>query len=122
MIIGGRIVINYSDVIEEKQFTIDPVMLFQLEKSFRTYEEKLLSLIRKKDIAGAEDILLDFCMKALQLPERERIFAVRLFFTSFVTNIIRKQNNKGVLPAEKFAKAYELIYDIEQWKDISEYM
>src|SRR5699024_1701772 len=37
-------------------------------------------------------------------------------------NIIRKQNNKGVLPAEKFAKAYELIYDIEQWKDISEYM
>lgn len=114
--------IDYSYVIEEKQFTIDPVILFQLEKSFRTYEEKLLSSIRKEDVTSAEDILLDFCMKVLQLPERERLFAARLFFTSFVTNLIRKQNNKGVLPPDKLAKAYELIYEVEQWKNISEYM
>lgn len=122
IIIGGRIVIDYSYVIDEKQFTIDPVMLFQLEKSFRTYEEKLLLFIKNKDLTNAEDILLDFCMKALQLPKKERLFAVRLFFTSFVTNIIRKQNNKGILPPEKLARAYELINDIEQWKNISEYM
>lgn len=114
--------IENSYVIDEEQFTIDPVLLFQLEKSFHMYEEKLLSFIRKEEVTTAEDILLDLCMKALQLPERERLFAVRLFFTSFITNIIRKQNNKGTLPPNKLAKAYDLIRDIEQWKNISEYM
>jgi len=115
-------VIKHFDIFDEEQFTIDPVLLFQLEKTFRTYEEKLLCMIRKGDLASAEDLLIKFCMKALQIPEQVRVFVARLFFTGFVTYIIRKQNKYGTLPSDKIAKAYELISDIEQWKNISEYM
>src|SRR5699024_12104998 len=65
---------------------------------------------------------LEFCMKIVQLPEREQLFVARLFFTSFVTKIIRKQNRNGRLPSNMLANAYDLIYQIEQWENISEYM
>lgn len=113
---------EYSVVLDEKEFTIDLTSLFQLNDIFRTYEDKLFTYIRCGRITEAEDVLLDFCMKALQLPKREKLFAVRFFFTSFITNIIRKQNNKGTIPPTMLAAGYDLINEVEQWNNISEYM
>src|SRR5699024_8866038 len=91
-------------------------------KTFHSYEEKILTLLKNGKLSRAEDVLLDFCMKALQLPEKEQLFTTRLFFTSLITNIVRIQNLKGPLPSEVFAYAYKLIYEVEQWSNISTYM
>jgi len=122
MIVGGQKVIDYTYVIDDASFNVDPELLYNLDKSFRTYEGALLTYIRKGEITDAEEVLLEFCMKIVQLPEREQLFVARLFFTSFVTKIIRKQNRNGRLPSNMLANAYDLIYQIEQWENISEYM
>lgn len=96
--------------------------IYELDQSFKSYEEELLMYMRQGNIHKAEKVLLNFCMEALQLPEDKQLFAARLFFTSFITNIVRIQSGKQPLPPTILARAYALIYDIEQWETISDYM
>lgn len=101
---------------------INSELIYELNNTFYSFEEKIVIYLRKGELEQVEAILLDFCLKTLQLPEKERVFTTRLFFTSLITNIIRKQNKRGTLPPNALARGYGLIREVEQWKSISEYM
>ncbi|HZW68155.1 MAG TPA: helix-turn-helix transcriptional regulator [Pseudogracilibacillus sp.] len=112
---------NYG-TIEDERCVTDSSLLYDLSQTFYTYEEKIVTHLQKGELKDIESILLDFCLKTLQLPEEHSVFITRLFFSSLITNIIRKQNKRGVLPSNALARGYELIRELEQWKSISEYM
>lgn len=113
---------NYYEVIEDERSNKDSSLLYDLNKTFYSYEGKIVAHLRKAELKHIESILLDFCFKTLQLPEEQRVFTTRLFFSSLITNIIRKQNKRGVLPPHALACGYGLIRELEEWKSISEYM
>lgn len=121
-IFRGKMMLSDAFVNEGNVINIDTMVLFDLEKSFQTYERKLLTLISRRQYEASEEVLMDFCMTVIQLPEGQQLFTARLFFSSFVTNLIRKQAAIEKLPANMLANAYTLIFEIEKWKNISEYM
>lgn len=114
--------IDYASLNKGETVDLDSETIITLHQIFSTYEEKLLLYIRKRKFQDAENMLVNFCMKALQLPDEKQLFVTRFFFTSFITTIVHKQNKQGKLPLNIVANAYELIYQVEQWKNISEYM
>lgn len=109
-------------VTEKIAVNIETMELFEFERHFRAYEEKLLSLLNRRKFRASEEVLMDFCMKIIKLPETEQLFIARLFFTSFVTNLIRTQASREKLPSSTLANAYRLIFKIEKWDNIAAYM
>lgn len=102
--------------------SLDTILLFDLKEVLQQYEEEIFSSLYHLDYEHCEKLLMEFCMKMLELPEKEQLFTVRIFFVSFIIDILRVQIRKGPLHPDALTHAYDLIYEIEQWGNISEFM
>lgn len=107
---------------KEDPISLDTILLFNLKDTLQTYEEKIFAALFKRDYTTCETLLNDFCLTMLELPEKEQLFTVRIFFISMITDILRLQIYKGELHPDALTHAYEIIYEIEQWSNISECM
>lgn len=114
--------IQHSFLNDKKPISLDTIMLYNLDQTIYSYEEKLLHYIHQKQFKPAEELLMDFCIHAIQLPEKNQLFILRFFFKSIVTNLIKIQSEKEKVPSSVIQNGFELLYQIEKWKTNSEYM
>lgn len=114
--------VQFSTVNEENQLSVDTIMLFNLDQTFYSFEEKILSLISQKKFNEVENELMDFCIHVIQLPEKSQLFVLRIFFFSIIMNLIRKQSAKEKVPTKVLENSYHIMFQIEKWKTNSEFM
>lgn len=114
--------VQHSYINEKRQISLETILIFNLDETYYSYEEKILSLICQKEFQRAEDNLMDFCLQVIQIPEKNQLFVLKLFFSSIVTNLIRIQSMKEKVPSLVLEKSYHIIFQIEKWKTNSEFM
>lgn len=107
---------------EEKHFTVESILIFNLEEVIAEYDNKFFSSLQKKEYSKCENYLSDFCFEILDMSEEEQVFIARIFFTSIITDIIRVQNRKKRLHPRALSHAYDVIARIEKWNNLSEYL
>src|SRR5690554_7597909 len=107
---------------EKKPISLETIMLYQLDETLYSYEDKILSLISSKQFKRAETVLMDLCLHVLNIPEKNQLFVLRVFFKSIVTSLIILQSEKGRVPFFVLERSYHLIYQIENWKTNAEFM
>lgn len=76
----------------------------------------------KGNISDCEVLLADFCMELLDLNEDQQVFVARTFFIGTITNFIRVRAHKGLLTPISLSSSSQMIYTIEQWRTISEFL
>lgn len=107
---------------EKKPISLETIMLYQLDETLYSYEDKILTLLASKQFKRAETVLMDLCLHVLNIPEKNQLFVLRVFFKSIVTSLIILQSEKGRVPSFVLERSYHLIYQIENWKTNAEFM
>lgn len=92
------------------------------KRNFIVWNEQFIVDLQHGKTEELEQYLTNFCFTLLDLSDKEQVFVARTFFISIVTDIIRTQSKKGVLQSRPLYKAYELINEIENWENISEFI
>lgn len=79
-------------------------------------------LLHRRNKEELEQYLSSFCFSLLDLSEADQIFVARTVFVSMITDLLRLQSRKEMLQAELLAAAYEKIFEIESWENISQFI
>lgn len=100
----------------------EPTVLFHLDEVIVSSEKKLFQYISQNNYEQCEEVLTNFCLELIVLPEKEEILVARIFFRGIITHFIRKQVREGYTQSKTLTMAFEIISTIEQWDNISEYI
>lgn len=69
-----------------------------------------------------EEYLSSFCYSILDLSEEHQVLVARTVFISMITHILKLQRRKNLLQPALLKEAYAYIFEIETWKNISEFL
>lgn len=92
------------------------------EKSTSVWNQQWSELLQKGNKQEIEEYLTSFCFSVLDLNEEEQVFVVRTVFISIITDLLSRINKKQSIRPELLSDAYELIYDIETWENLSQFI
>lgn len=86
------------------------------------WDRKWTALLKRKNKEELEQYLSSFCFSILDLSEKDQVFVARTAFVGIITDVLRVQSRREMLQAERLAKAYEMIFNIETWENISRFI
>src|SRR5690625_4350884 len=92
------------------------------EQSTSIWNKKWTTVLRQGDKEKLEQLLSSFCFSVLDLNEEEQVFVVRTVFISIITDLLRMQGKKQTLRPEILSEAYAMIYKIESWENLSQFI
>lgn len=92
------------------------------EDSLSVWNRKWTALLEGRNQEGLENHLSSFCFSILDLSEQDQVFVARTVFVSIITDILRMQSKKDALNPVLLVKAYEKIFAIETWENISQFI
>lgn len=92
------------------------------EQSTSIWDGRWSVVVQRGDKHGMEEALSSFCYSILDLEETEQVFVARTVFVSIITDLLRTQGKKRALRPEILQEAYQMIYKIECWENISEFI
>lgn len=92
------------------------------DDSISMWNRQWTSLLHRRNKEELEQHLSSFCFSILDLSERDQVFVARTVFVSIITDVLRMQHKKDTLRPELLAKAYEKIFTIESWENISQFI
>lgn len=92
------------------------------EDSLSVWNRKWTTLLYRRNKEELEQYLSTFCFSILDLSERDQVFVAKTVFVSIITDVLRMQSKKDSLRPELLAKAYEKIFKIESWENISHFI
>lgn len=86
------------------------------------WDGRCIQLLQKGNQEDLEEHLTTLCFSVLDLSEEKQVFILRTSFISLITHIMYKQSKKSELYSYMLYKAYNAIYKIEQWENVSEFI
>src|SRR5690625_1171481 len=101
---------------------LDTILLVDLKSKFIKYEQKLFQQLLRKNFSMCERYLTNFCFELFDLNEQEQVYVARIFFSSLVTGIMKKQALKNKLHPKTLAHTFHVIDTIESLENISAYL
>lgn len=101
---------------------LESIKLSYLDEMIIEYDEKVFNALRQRNYEQCERYLSDFCFELVNIPEEEQVIILKTFFVSIINDMIKIKIRKRRLHSRALAYAYGMIYTIEQWSNISEYL
>lgn len=92
------------------------------ETSTSIWNQQWSTLLQKGNKDELEEHLTSFCFSVLDLNEEEQVFVVRIVFISIITDLLSKISKKQSIRPELLSDAYQLIYEIETWENLSQFI
>lgn len=92
------------------------------ETSTSIWNQQWSTLLQKGNKDELEEHLTSFCFSVLDLNEEEQVFVVRIVFISIITDLLSKISKKQSIRPELLSDAYQLIYEIEMWENLSQFI
>lgn len=102
--------------------SLDDWLVKNEDESTSVWNRKWTVLLHRGNIEELEQYLTSFCYSILELSERDQVFVARTVFVSIITDLLRLQSRKKMLRADFLAEAYEKIFEIEAWENISQFI
>lgn len=91
-------------------------------ESAAIWNKQWTDLLKREDKEELERYLSAFCFSLLDLSDEDQLFIVRTVYVSIITDLLRVQSRKKMLRPALLTKAYEMIYEVESWENISEFI
>ncbi|HZW68111.1 MAG TPA: helix-turn-helix transcriptional regulator [Pseudogracilibacillus sp.] len=94
---------------------------YELE-STAIWNEQWTEMLKREDKEELERYLQNFCFSLLDLSDEDQLFIVRTVYVSILTDLLRVQSRKKMLRPALLTKSYEMIYEVESWENISQFI
>ncbi|HLS06356.1 MAG TPA: AraC family transcriptional regulator [Bacillota bacterium] len=101
---------------------LETILLANIKNLIMTYERKIFKDMLRKNYQKCEQHLTQFCFELLELDEFEQVFIARIFFTSLVTDLMKKQVHKEQLQPKVLSHVFHAVATIDSLQNISEYL
>lgn len=92
------------------------------EQSTSIWNQQWSVLLQKGNKQELEEYLTSFCFSVLDLSDEEQVFVVRIVFISIITELLSQISKKQSIRPEMLSDAYQMIYDIESWENLSQFI
>lgn len=107
---------------KNQQVALETILLHDIENIITKYKKKSFRLIVIKQYSECEKCLSDFCFELFDLSDEEQVFVARIFFTSFMTDLMKVQTHKNQLHPKSLAYVFKIVSMIDSLENITEYI
>ncbi|PKR77902.1 hypothetical protein CEY16_08220 [Halalkalibacillus sediminis] len=97
-------------------------LLFAIKETIEEFDPKVLASLEQKNQIAAENYLTELCFRLLDIPEEDHLFTFRIYFTSLITEIIRRFTLRGRLQSQHLSNGWAVIATVENWETVAEYL
>src|SRR5690625_2454720 len=113
-----------SSYVNETVTTIEleTILLRDIKTLITTYEQKIFKDLSMRRFQACENHLTQFCFDLLDLDDFEQVFVARIFFTSLVTDFMKKQGRRDQLQPKVLSYVFKVVATIDTFQNISEYL
>ncbi|MDY0394685.1 helix-turn-helix transcriptional regulator [Virgibacillus halophilus] len=112
---------NEMNYIERMEGDERYILSLDYANVIQTYDEKIFVSLVTKDEIGAEAYLSEVCFFLAELPEKDQIFILHIFFVSIVTDMTKLHQRNGRLHPSHITSSYALISTIDRWQTTTDY-
>ncbi|NIK13178.1 helix-turn-helix transcriptional regulator [Alkalibacillus almallahensis] len=96
--------------------------LLALKEAIEEFDPKVIACLEKKDQIASEHELTELCFQLLEIPEEDHLLIFRIYFTSLITEIIRRFTLRGRLQTAHLGNGLAIIAIVENWETVAEFM